>query len=118
MPPENPPLTAEDAREIALSLPEAEEGKSYGTAAFRVGKKFFARLREDGETLVVRVDLDEREVLMQANPEAFYITDHYQGYPLMLVRLPAVSRDELRERLEESWRRSAPPRLVAAQPET
>jgi len=46
--------------------------------------------------------------------EAFYITDHYRNYPAMLVRLSAVHPDDLRELLEEAWRRSAPKRLVAA----
>ena len=114
MPPHAAPVTLETVRALALALPETEEGTSYGTPAFRVHKKFFARLREDGETLVVKVDLDEREVLMEAHPEVFFITDHYRGYPLMLVRLPAVEREQLRELLEEAWRRSAPKKLAAS----
>lgn len=106
-------VTLDTVRDLALALPGVEEGNSYGTPAFRVHKKFFARMREDGETLVVRVDLDEREVLMEANPEVFFVTDHYRGYPLILVRLPAVDPDQLRELLEDSWRRIAPKKLVA-----
>jgi hypothetical protein len=107
------PVTFETVRQIALALPGVEEGTSYGTPAFRVGKKFLARLREDGETLVVRIDLDEREILMAAHPDVYYITDHYRGYPAVLVRLPAVAPEDLRERLEEAWRHVAPKRLVA-----
>lgn len=108
------PLTFDDVRQLALALPEVEEGKSYGTPAFKVRGKFLSRLKEDGETLVVRIDIDERDVLMAANPEAFYITDHYRGYPAMLVRMAAVDAEELRELLEEAWRLVAPKRLVAA----
>jgi hypothetical protein len=107
------PVTFADVRQIALALPEVEEGKSYGTPAFKVRGKFLSRLREDGETLVVRIDMDERDILMAANPETFYITDHYRGYPAMLVRMATVDPDELRELLEGAWRRVAPKRLVA-----
>ncbi len=66
--------------------------------------KFLSRLKEDrAETLVVRIDMDERDVRMAANPETFYITDHYRGYPAMLVRLATVDSDELRELLEGAW---------------
>jgi hypothetical protein len=97
---------------MALALPEAEEGMSYGTPAFKVRGKLFARLKEDGETLVVKVGFDAREVLMQADPETFFLTDHYRGYPYVLVRLAAVEPDALREVLDEAWRNSAPKRLV------
>jgi hypothetical protein len=61
------PLTFETVREIALALPGVEEGTSYGTPAFRVRGKFLARLREDGETLVVKCDYPERDLRMEIN---------------------------------------------------
>jgi hypothetical protein len=108
------PLTFDEVRQLALALPEVEEGKSYGTPAFKVRGKFLSRLKEDRETLVVRIDMDERDILMAANPETFYITDHYRGYPAMLVRMSTVDPEELRELLEGAWRLAAPKRLVAA----
>jgi hypothetical protein len=100
--------------ELARGLPEVEEGTSYGTPALRVKGRFFARLREDGETLVVKMNIFERPYLVEADPEAFFITDHYRGYPSVLVRLPAVRPAQLAERLEDAWRIAAPKRLVAA----
>jgi len=111
-------VTFETVRRIALALPKVEEGTSYGTPAFRVGKKFLARLWEDGEVLVVKIGFDEREILMKADPETFFITDHYQGYPSVLVRLASVDPDDLREVLEQAWRFNAPSRLVAARDST
>jgi hypothetical protein len=108
------PLTFDYVRRIALALPEVEEGTSYGTPAFKVKGKFLSRLKEDGETLVVKIDFDERDILMAANPETFYITDHYRGYPAVLVRLATVDPDDLRELFEGGWRLVAPKRLVAA----
>lgn len=89
-------VTYETVRDIARTLPGAEEGVSYGTPAFRVKGKLFTRLREDGATLVIKIDMDERELLMAANPTTFFITDHYRDYPAMLVRLATVHVDELR----------------------
>lgn len=99
-------------RKLALALPEASEGTSYGTPAWKVRGKLFARLHQDGESLVVKVGFDQRDALMQADPRAFFITDHYEAHEMMQVRLSAVGEAALRELLEESWRKSAPRRLV------
>ena len=111
--PQRTQVTFETVREIALALTGVEEGTSYGTPAFRVREKFLARLREDGETLVVKYDYPERDLRMEINPEAFFITDHYRGYPMLLVRLAAVEEDDLRDLLEIAWRSLAPKRLLS-----
>jgi len=58
--------------------------------------------------------VNEREALMKIDPETFYITNHYLNYPAMLVRISTVQSDDLRKLITESWRRSAPAKLVAA----
>ena len=98
-------VTFDTVREIAQTLPGATESTSYGTPAFKVKRKLFARLKEDGESLVIGVDFEEREEMIVAAPEKFYITDHYLNYPWMLVRMSKVNRDELRDLLMGSWRR-------------
>ena len=107
-------VTFDLIRELALKLPGVEEGTSYGTAALRVKKKFMARLKEDGESVVFRVGFDERELLMQTKPEVFYITDHYLHYPAILIRLSKVHPRKMRQILEHAWRAVAPKRLVQA----
>jgi hypothetical protein len=109
-------MTFAGVRRLALALPEVEEGLSYGTPAFRVKGKLLARLREDGETLVLKVEMGECDLLMQANPATFFTTDHYRNYPSVLIRLPKVRVSELRELLWDSWRFCAPKRLAAAHP--
>ena len=106
-------LTPGTVRRLALALPGAEEGTSYGTPAWKVRGKLFARFHQGGEDVVVKVDFDERDFLMQANPKAFHITDHYTNVEMMLVRLDTATEQELLELLEGSWRRSAPKRLIA-----
>lgn len=71
------------------------------------------RLREEGETLVVRIDPFERDLRMEADPGAFFINAHYRGHPWLLIRVPNVDLEELRDLLEQAWRLSAPRRLVA-----
>jgi hypothetical protein len=108
------PLTFATVREIGLALPGVEESTSYGTPALKVKGKLVARLKEDGETLVVRMDFLDREAVMEMDPRTFFITDHYRNYPAVLVRLATVGRERLREVLEQSWRYAAPKRLLAA----
>lgn len=107
-------VTFETVRELALELPGVEESRSYGTPSFKLRKTMLARLREDGETLVLKTDPLARDTLMQADPETFFITDHYVGYPLMLVRLATVTREQLRDLLDDAWRGAAPKRLLDA----
>ena len=95
----------------ALALPGVVEGTSYRTAALHVGKTLLARLKEDGVTVVVRVDVADRDVLLQACPEAFFLTDHYVGHPWILVRLGSVHGPMLTELLKRAWAlASTPPR--------
>jgi hypothetical protein len=82
--------------------------------ALKVRDKVFARLREDGETLVVWTDFLEREALTQGDPETFFITPHYEDYPLVLIALEYVDAEELRELLIGSWRYRAPKRVLRA----
>lgn len=107
-------MNYETVREIALALPQVEEGTCYGTPALRVKGKLLARLREDGETLVVHVDPFERDQLLSAHPETYYLTDHYRPYPYVLVKLPLAEPEAVHELLENAWTLQAPKRLVAA----
>jgi hypothetical protein len=108
-------VTEDDVRRVALSLPATSEKPSYGTPGFRVKDKLFARIREEGDVLVVWVgDLGEKEALIASEPEKFFTTPHYDGHPTVLVRFRAVGVKELKELLTDSWRLRAPKRLVAA----
>lgn len=107
-------VTWEEVRELATALPEVEEGTAYRKEAFRVGGKVFAARSPHEDAFAVRVGFEEREFLLRANPDAFYVTPHYDRYPWVLVRLERVDRVELREVLEEAWLFRAPKRLAAA----
>jgi hypothetical protein len=104
----------DDVREVASSLPEVEES-TQGRAAWRVRGKLFAwEARErDGGGLAVRVDREEKQLILDSNPELYFASPHYRGYPGVQIRLELVDRDELRMRLEDAWLIQAPKRLAA-----
>ena len=106
-------VTEDDVRRLALSLPATTEKPSYGTPGFRVADKLFARIREEGDVLVVWVaDEGEKLGLVESEPEKFFTTPHYDGHPTVLVRFEAVDAEELRELITESWRLRAPKKLL------
>jgi hypothetical protein len=107
----------DELRVLMQRLPGTAEGTSYGTPAFRVGKKFLTRLHPDGVSLVVPVGLDERELLMERDPKTYYITDHYRTAAALLVSLKRVRPDALFRLLEQQWRAVAPKRLLAQLPD-
>ena len=81
---------------MVLSIEGVEESTSYGTAAFKIGGKLIARLKEDGESLVVGTTFEERDEMIATEPETYYITDHYLNYPWVLVRLAKVRPDAMK----------------------
>lgn len=108
--------TEDDVRRIALSLPETSERPSYeGTPSFRTKRKCFARIRGDGESIVVfTASVEEKEALLASDSRKFFTTAHYDGYPAVLVRFAETDVHELRELLTDSWRLAAPKRVLAA----
>jgi hypothetical protein len=94
----------ERVRRIAVALEGVEEGSSYGTPGFKVKGVLFLRLHQDLDALVVRVDLERREEMIAADPETYFITDHYLNYPWILVRLARVRSDALPDLIQMAWR--------------
>ena len=106
-------MTFDDVRKFALAWPEVEDGTSYGTPALKVRKKLLARLKEDGDSLVMPgVPLDEREMLVESQPKIFYFTDHYRDYPMVLIRLSKAKRAIVEPLLRRHWRTLASKKAV------
>jgi len=97
-----------------VRLPGVDLGTSYGTPALYVRRKLIARLREDRETVAVRAEFSDRDVLLEADPTAFFLTDHYRAYPWVLLRLAKARHASALEVIERVWRQVAPRRLVAS----
>lgn len=107
------PVNVKTVRQLALALPGVEEGPCYGTLGFRVRGRLLARLWPDGETLVVKCGDEERDLRLRTDPSTYFITDHYRGYPTVLVRLNKVRLADLQDLLERAWRRQASKRSIA-----
>lgn len=119
--------TINDAREIALGLPEASEKVSWGSCMWQVKGRGFAWERPlrksdlaalgdaapSGEILGARVaDEGEKQALIESEPEIFFTTSHFDGYPAVLVKLDAIEFGELTEVITEAWLDRAPKRLA------
>ena len=105
----------ETVREIARAMPGAEESTTYGQPAFKVDGKLFAWISPDRRAegaLAVLVDPEEKEFAIEASPDVFFQTPHYERHAILLVRLERVDRQQLDERIEESWLLRAPKRLA------
>jgi hypothetical protein len=101
-------LDVDSVRTIALTLPHVEEGTTYGVPAWRVNGRMFACVPShrsaEPRSLVVRVDFATRDELLAAQPQTYYVTDHYVGYTSVLVRLATINADALRDLLQMAHR--------------
>lgn len=108
-----PMTTSDDVRQIALSLPQTTEKIAWSMPTFRVAGKMFATLPEDETSMAVRCPKEERDELVLAEPEKFWIADHEANFAWVRVRLAALDdNDELRDILLDSWRQAAPAALL------
>lgn len=113
---------------MARTLPQAEDRSDPGRLEFRVEGKGFAwtlterapgqktgRRQPVAGVLAVRCRAEDKPDLLASDPETLFETDHYRGYPAVLVRLERAEADMLAPLLEAAWRASAPRALVRRQ---
>ena len=101
----------ERIKQAAADLPEVEESTWYGTPSLEVRGKGFCRVK-DPDTVVVMVAREEKETLLEAAPDIYFETDHYKGWPAMLVRIRLIADEELAHRLKHAWLLKAPKALA------
>jgi len=101
-------MTFDAVRKLGLALPDVEESTMYGAPALKLHGKLVAcmashKSAEPG-TLVVRIDMEQRNELIAAEPKTYYLTDHYVEYASVLVRLSRIRKDALQDLLRSAWR--------------
>lgn len=97
----------------AAGLPQVEPGTSYGRPALKVAGKGFTGYRGE-DAIPIAMPLEQKEMLLELAPEIYFETEHYKGWPWVLVRMSAISDDELMQRLVDAWRFRAPKKLAAS----
>lgn len=108
-------MTEAEAEAVILAFPGAERGTSYGHPSFKINGKFFTRIRAEDASLVISdVAIDEREMLMEAEPETFHITAHYMSYGYVLARIATLHPGSMRNFLARRFRRIAKKAVVRA----
>lgn len=108
-------MTPDRFRQIALSFPDAEEGKHMGHADFRVGGKIFASLGPDEDWGMVKVSPEEQAALMGADPESYRPASGAWGHGgATIVTLRTARVAEVKRALGEAWKLTAPKGLVRA----
>jgi hypothetical protein len=106
-------VTETEMEAVILSFPMVEKGMSYRQPSFLLNGKFFTRLRhEDASLVLLEVSFDEREMLLEAEPETFHFTAHYKDYPSVLARIATLHPGSLKAFLDRRFRKIAPKKLL------
>lgn len=95
-----------------LGLEDVAIGTTYGSPALRVHDRPFVSVKDD-DLMVLHCPLEVKEMLMEMAPDIYFQTDHFKGWPGLLVRLDVITDAELSLRLEDAWRFKAPKGLAA-----
>jgi hypothetical protein len=107
-------MDPDDFREFALSLPDAVEIETWGHPTFRVRKKIFATMANDGSSAGAKTTKLEQMALVSSEPETFSLPAYVGRYGWVDIKLDRVDPDHVRELVEDAWRQTAPKRLVKA----
>jgi hypothetical protein len=108
-------MTGDDLRRLALALPETTEKVTWDVdITFRVRDKIFAIMGPDGGAASIKASVEAQQALVASDPETFSVSAYTGRYGWTTVDLERVDPEELRELVEEAWRRTAPKKLVAA----
>jgi hypothetical protein len=108
-------MTRDAFHAIVMAFPGVEEAPSYGQPGYKINGKFFTRVRKDDDSAVImEVSFDERELLLEVEPETFHFTAHYKDYPCVLARMESLHPGSFRNFLERRFRKVAKKTAVKA----
>ena len=108
------PVTLDDVRELALSLPRSYEAIVRGRVKFRVGQIVYLAFSHDGETMGFGFPKELRDALVQSEPRKFsWPSQSDMRFNWVQVRLAAIDADEMRDLVEGAWAMCVPKRVAA-----
>jgi hypothetical protein len=112
------PLKRDEARNVALALPGAEERPWFNRPCVFIHDRFLTRVHDKEDAAVLQVgSMEMRAMMLEAEPGLFYVTDHYRNFPFVLARLKALTKASFKAMLEGRARQLAempPPRRKAS----
>ncbi|TCN44141.1 hypothetical protein EV644_101724 [Kribbella orskensis] len=110
-------LDADDVRRIALSFPQTEEKQRWNHPTFDVAGRMFVTVPDDQTSFAVRCPRLERDELIAAEPQKFWVPPHEAASSWVRARLSALEdADELRDILLDSWHQAAPESIQLSGP--
>lgn len=118
--------TYDEIRKIAMALPGVTEGSERFAFSVPVKGKEKGFLWTWSERVhpkkpkvinpnvvaIITPNLMAKDLLIESEPDKYFTEPHYNGYPAVLVRLEAVTADDLQDLIVEAWRAKAPPELL------
>jgi len=111
-------VSGDDARTLALGLPEVEERETWSHPTFRVRDKMFMTMDSEGTSVTVKASKEAQAALVGSEPETFSVPAYVGQHGWVAVRLDRVDPEELAELIDEAWRMTAPKRLIKAYDES
>lgn len=100
-------ITFDTVRKIGLALPDVEDGTAYGSPALKVRGNLMAVIptnkSAEPNSVAIRIPFEQRDELLAAEPDVYYVKPHYEDYAVVLVRMGKVHIDALRDLLKMSW---------------
>jgi hypothetical protein len=103
-------MTFADVEKVLLPLEGITDATAYGAPCFKLNGRIFACVainkQAEPNSLMVRMPIDQRDALIEDEPDVYYLKPHYEPYPCVLVRLSKVRRDALRDLLTGAWRQA------------
>jgi hypothetical protein len=96
-------MTYDELVKIGLELPEVEDTFAWRTPALKRNGRYMLRLKEDGETIAVKLSWDSHDRMLSERPDLYFKTPHYEGYPALLARLEDLSLEEAGRLVQRSW---------------
>jgi hypothetical protein len=105
-------VTWSDIETFAIALGGVEASISYGEPSLKIGKTLLARFRvADNSAVLKSVDFDERDDLIVAHPDIFFVEDHYLSHDIVLARLEQADLDDVAPYIHRTWERLAGKRV-------
>jgi hypothetical protein len=93
-------LSKAEARKVILSIPGTDERLWFNQPSVFLHDRFLAKTHHKENAVTLQVgSMEMRDMMLEAEPELFYITDHYRKFPFVLVRLSALTKTVLKEML-------------------